>query len=216
MGPPRSTSPSGQPLVRRQRDAPLRRRERAERDTPDRARAGPERLRPRRIGAAFGELNRRAERVGGADQRPHVPGVGDVPERKRHRTLGGPWQVHPPVDADDPRRVGCRRHLRQQTRVDVLTGDEQVDGIRGCRRDRVLALDEEQPELVAPPPLMQPADGASDALPRGAGPAKPPAAAVSQQAARHRLRRYLAAPRRAPRLQQPAALTDTCRYRNIL
>jgi hypothetical protein len=51
-----------------------------------------------------------------------------------------------------------RRHLRQQRRLDVVTGDEQLDGLdpngRG-RVDEILALRNEQPELVAPPPLLQ-------------------------------------------------------------
>jgi hypothetical protein len=54
-----------------------------------------------------------------------------------------------------------RRDLRQQCRLDVLAGDEQVDRFEPCvecRVDEILTLRCEQPELVAPPPLVQLAD----------------------------------------------------------
>ena len=71
-----------------------------------------------------------------------------------------------------------RRHLRQQPGLDVLAGAEQVDGCDRRGLDGVLALDEEEPELLPPPALMQPADGTSYAASRGAGLAKPPAPAA--------------------------------------
>ena len=54
-----------------------------------------------------------------------------------------------------------RRHLSQQRRLDVLAGDEQlVRLIAGRERgvDEILALGDEQPELVAPAALVQLAD----------------------------------------------------------
>jgi hypothetical protein len=50
------------------------------------------------------------------------------------------------------------RHLREQRRLDVLARDEQLDRLdaRGRRGlDEVLALGDEQAELVAPAPLRQ-------------------------------------------------------------
>ena len=67
-------------------------------------------------------------------------------------------QVGPPVDGDHPRRVRGARDLREQLRVDVLAGAQQVDRLGGRRLDRVLALDEEEPELLAPAPVVQLAD----------------------------------------------------------
>ncbi|HWJ32931.1 MAG TPA: hypothetical protein VNR59_11370 [Gaiellaceae bacterium] len=54
-----------------------------------------------------------------------------------------------------------RRDLREQRRLDVLAGDQQVDGLeaRGARRlNEILPLGDEQPELVAPAALLQLAD----------------------------------------------------------
>ena len=59
----------------------------SERHAPDRAGARAQRLRRRRVGAAVRESDRRAERLGGADQRADVAGVGDVPERERRVAL---------------------------------------------------------------------------------------------------------------------------------
>ena len=61
-------------------------------------------------------------------------------------------QVGAAVDADDARRVSERRDLGEQLRQDVLTGDEQLDGLDarpGGRLDEVLALDREEARLVA-------------------------------------------------------------------
>src|SRR4029078_7700133 len=52
-----------------------------------------------------------------------------------------------------------RRDLGEQGRLDVLTGDEEVDRLSRARSlDEVLALDDEQPKLVAPAPVMELAD----------------------------------------------------------
>ncbi len=70
-------------------------------------------------------------------------------------------QVVAAVDADHARRVPERRHLREQLGRDVLSRDEQVDRLdaRGERRlDQILALSDEQPELVAPAPVPELAD----------------------------------------------------------
>ncbi len=71
----------------RECNACSRRGERADRDAPERARARTKRLRSGRVGAPVGQLNRCAEGIGRADQRPHVPGVGDAPECQRRRPL---------------------------------------------------------------------------------------------------------------------------------
>jgi hypothetical protein len=54
-----------------------------------------------------------------------------------------------------------RRHLGHELRRDVLAGDEQLDRLdarvtRGV--DEVLAFGDEQPELVAPAPVVELAD----------------------------------------------------------
>ena len=135
-----------------ERDALARRVvEREQRNAEDRARRGAQRLRPERVGAAVGERDRGAERVGGAQQRADVAGIGDVPERERRlarlaRQGGGA------VDADDARRVRQRRDRGQQLRLDVLARDEQLDRLDpggARRRDEILALDGEEPELLA-------------------------------------------------------------------
>jgi hypothetical protein len=54
-----------------------------------------------------------------------------------------------------------RRDLPQQSRLDVLPRDEQLDRLdagRTCGVDEILALRDEQPELVAPAALVQLAD----------------------------------------------------------
>ena len=56
-----------------------------------------------------------------------------------------------PVDADRARRVRQRRELGEQLRLDGLAGDEQLDRLDPCRArrlDEILALDDEEPELV--------------------------------------------------------------------
>jgi hypothetical protein len=56
----------------------------------------------------------------------------------------------------------------EQLRIDVLVGAQEVDGLSRRRVNRVLALDEEETELVAPAPVLQPAKRAGDALRRPA------------------------------------------------
>jgi hypothetical protein len=54
-----------------------------------------------------------------------------------------------------------RRYLREQVRLDVVAGEQQLDRLDPyCRRgaDEIFALDEEEPELVAPAALVQLAD----------------------------------------------------------
>jgi hypothetical protein len=51
-----------------------------------------------------------------------------------------------------------RRHLRQQRRLDVLSGHEQLDRPDAVGREQILALDDEQPKLVAPAPVVELAD----------------------------------------------------------
>jgi hypothetical protein len=53
------------------------------------------------------------------------------------------------------------RGVRQQLRRDRLTRDEQIDGLDaggGRSLDEILALRDEQPELVAPAPVAELAD----------------------------------------------------------
>jgi hypothetical protein len=51
------------------------------------------------------------------------------------------------------------RDLREQGRLDVLARDQQLDRLdAGGRLDQVLPLDGEQPELVAPAPVVELAD----------------------------------------------------------
>jgi hypothetical protein len=49
------------------------------------------------------------------------------------------------------------RHLGEQRGLDVLPGDQQVDGLDFVD-DEILTLDNEQPELVPPAPVAQLAD----------------------------------------------------------
>jgi hypothetical protein len=54
-----------------------------------------------------------------------------------------------------------RRRLREQLRGDVVAGDEQLGGLEPRGEpglDEVLSLDREQPELVAPAPVVELAD----------------------------------------------------------
>ena len=72
-------------------------------------------------------------------------------EHQRHRAAR---QVVAPVDTDHARRVTERRQLGDESRLDVLARDEQLDrldagGSRGV--DEVLALADEEPLLLALP-----------------------------------------------------------------
>jgi hypothetical protein len=81
------------------------------------------------------------------------------------------------------------RDLGEQRRLDVLARDEQLDRLparRAAGVDEILALGDEQPELVAPAPLAQLADelellvvAGGDQLAR---------ADLARSARRHRLR----------------------------
>jgi hypothetical protein len=54
-----------------------------------------------------------------------------------------------------------RRDLGEQRRLDVLTGNQTLDLLEAAIErgdDEVLALEEEEPELVAPASLVQLAD----------------------------------------------------------
>src|SRR5205823_3606879 len=57
--------------------------------------------------------------------------------------------------ADHARGMRRGRDLRQQARLDVLPRAQHVDRRRACRRDRVLPLDDEETELVAPALVVQ-------------------------------------------------------------
>jgi hypothetical protein len=125
--------------------------EREQRDAVDRAGGRAQRFRAERVGAPAGEGDRGAEGVGRAQERPDIAGVDDPPERERRLArLAG--QVRAAVERDDARRVGERRDPGQQLRLDGLAGDEELDRldsrVRG-RRDEILALDGEEPELLA-------------------------------------------------------------------
>jgi len=70
-------------------------------------------------------------------------------------------QIVKSKDADDPSRVPERRDLGEERRLDVLSGDEQLDRFdtgRNGRVHKVFALGDEQPELVAPAPVVELAD----------------------------------------------------------
>jgi hypothetical protein len=52
-----------------------------------------------------------------------------------------------------------RRDLREQRRLDALACDQQLDRLEtGRGLDEILSLDREQPELVAPAPVVELAD----------------------------------------------------------
>ena len=72
-----------------------------------------------------------------------------------------------------------RRHLAEQPRLDIDTGDEHVHRVGGRGGDGVLPLDEEQAELLAPAALVQPAEPTGDAAARRARRTEAPTATVS-------------------------------------
>ena len=115
--PRRSSSASGSPpcATSATRCASRHRTQRPERHAPDRAGARAQRLRRGRVGAAVGERDRGAERVGRADQRADVAGVGDPPERERRVPLLPARQILAAVDADHARRVGGGRDLARSS-----------------------------------------------------------------------------------------------------
>ena len=132
-----------------------------ERNAKEGSRRGADRLWPRRIGATRRERDRGAERIGRAQDRPEVARIGHVPERERDG-LDAARQRIPPVDAHHPRRVAHRRDLRQQLRLDVLTGSQELDRLDARvvgRLNEILALDDEQALLLAlAPRVEQPVD----------------------------------------------------------
>ena len=83
-----------------------------------------------------------------------------MPERQRHRPRAA-REVLAAEDGDDPRRVRECRHLREQLRRDVLSGDENVRRLEPGGEpglEQILPLDREQPELVPPAPVVELAD----------------------------------------------------------
>jgi hypothetical protein len=84
-----------------------------------------------------------------------------VPEREPDVRARPLRQSVAAKDAEDARRMPECRDLCQQARLDVLTRDEQLDGLdpRGQRRlDEILPFGDEEPELVAPAAVVQLAD----------------------------------------------------------
>jgi hypothetical protein len=71
-----------------------------------------------------------------------------------------------------------RRHLGEQLWRHVLAGDDQVDRLGAGCGEEIFTFRDEQPKLVAPAPVSEPADATSNAATRRAGLAKPPAATV--------------------------------------
>src|SRR5919204_3244816 len=133
---------------------PRRLLEGARRDAEDRPRRGPQRLRPGPIGATLGERDkRRPERIRRAEQRAHVSGVGDAPEREPRLGSRANGEIRSPVDTDHPRRMRERRDLREQLRLHRLPCHQEFHRLharRPRRLDEILALRDEEAELVAP------------------------------------------------------------------
>jgi hypothetical protein len=71
-----------------------------------------------------------------------------------------------------------RRDLGEQFRRNVLTGDQEIDRVGTGRNDEILTFRDEQPKLVSPAPVSEPADATSYAATGGARLANPPASAV--------------------------------------
>ncbi len=132
----------------------------------DRPHARPRRLRPVRVGAAGPEHHgAAAQRVGGADDRADVAGVGDTVQVE----TGGLDPLRPALrpDRDRPRSRTQRGDLRQQLGVDLLAteptagGGEHEARLDACAEpglDQVLALGDEQPLALAVLALAQLAD----------------------------------------------------------
>jgi hypothetical protein len=123
----------------------------------DRAGRGTERLRAERICAALGECDRSTERVCSTQERPDVSRIGDAPERQRRLTRLM-RQRGRPEDADDAGRMSQGRDGCEQLGLDRLARDKQLDRLDPgdrCGLDQVLALDREEPELLALPLLRE-------------------------------------------------------------
>ena len=168
--------------LRKRRAAPrhepdpwLRRVVEAPRGNPeDRSHRGAQGLRRRRVGASRRERDeRRPERIGGPDERADVSRIADVPERQPRRSVELPGQIGSAEDGDDPRRVSERRELGEEAGLDLfgafeaielngpLRVHERVDRLQTGgqpRRDEILSLADEEPELGALPPGRELAD----------------------------------------------------------
>ena len=133
-----------------------------DRDAEQCAHRRTQRLGARRIGRALRECDEgRPQGVGGTDERAHVAGIRDVPEREPDLGQRVDRQVPSPKNADYPRRVGERRDFREQSLFDVLARDQQFDRLDARRLssgDQILTLRDEEPELVPPAAVLQLAD----------------------------------------------------------
>ena len=131
--------------------------EREQRHPEDRTSRRSQGFGAQRVGAALGERYCRAEGIRGTQQRADVAGIGDTPERQR-RGARLARQGCGTEDADDPSRMGQRRDRGEELWLDALAGDEELDRLDAGRRggvDQVLALDREEPELLALPLLRE-------------------------------------------------------------
>ena len=98
----------------------------------------------------------RAESIGAAQKGAHVARIRHAPEGECHIDRAG--HLLPAEDADDARRMSERRNVGEQCRLDVLAGHEHLDRLEaGVTRgvDEILALGDEEPELVPPAALVQ-------------------------------------------------------------
>ena len=130
-------------------------------------RAGTRQIEPALARSAFGEVGS-AQPSESATAAPKASAVRisvpTLPGSARRQSASVAWrsshagQVGAAVDGDHPRRMRRARDVGEQLRLDVLARRAAGRPARGGRRDRVLALDEEEPELVAPAPVVQLAD----------------------------------------------------------
>ena len=92
---------------------------------------------------------------------PTFPGSATRHSASPRRLLAGDRQIGATEDGEHARRVRECRDLREQLRLDVLAGDEPVDRLRAGGEpglDEILSLAHEQPEPLALPARLQPAD----------------------------------------------------------
>ena len=131
-------------------------------DAEQRAHRRTQRLWARRIGGALRECDEgRPQGVGRTDERADVAGIRDMPQREPDIGERIDRQVIAPEDTDHPRRVGERRHFREQCRLDVLACNQQFDRLDACSLssgDQILTLRDEEAELVPPAAVLQLAD----------------------------------------------------------
>src|SRR5207244_10666427 len=74
------------------------------------------------------------------------------------RRTGRARHIAAPEDTDHPRLMPEGRDLGQERRLDVLSGDEELDRLDpGVERSvhEILTLSDEEPELVAPAAILQ-------------------------------------------------------------